>query len=316
MRFLLALGCCVLAAGAPRPARADPAQAQDFAARATKRVQQGDRRGAIEFLEKAYEADPSADYLLQMADQFDALALEGGDRRDIRLALAYFREYLLTEKNPIEIQTVQERMMRLRELLAAAVPEPVVPPVAEPLPPPAPSRVEKVAVDFIAENGTDPFHVTVGSQTCDTPCSLKLAPGGHSIAITGTDKLNLSVFVPNTPGMVRLKPSGNRYLVPGIILTIIGPIIAASMWSLAYSCPPVDVFPDPCSTTNLALWPLVGGIMFFTGVGFIGYAENHQVSKVDVDVAQVDIEPPKVRIASIGLQVLPGGAAAGVGLSF
>jgi hypothetical protein len=282
-----------------------------------KRVNEEDRRGAIDFLEKAYDLDPAPDYLLQMAQQYEALVAEEGNPLDIRLALANYRAYLSFEKNPAELTSIRWHIKSLRERLSSAAPPTTRAAAAgAAAAAPAARRQEpaEVSVDFMSNEAAETFHVAVAGKSCDTPCTLQLAPGPHNLTTTGADHLSLSLFVPPANGVVRLTESGDRYLVPGIVLTVLGPIVAASMWSLAFAC--IDNY--ACSTSQFVIWPVTGAAMFFTGIGFLAYYGNHIVTKATVEMADASApaDVPRLKLSSIGFMPLRNGAAAGLGFTF
>jgi len=326
MRLGGTLLCILAALGLEQVARADAATAQDFAARATKRAQQGDNRGAIEFLEKAYDADPSPDYILQTAEQYELVASQSGDSRDVRLAISYFRQSLTGEKNPSQVQSLQARIGHLEAQLAASPAVPIAPsapvgnaPVANaPTAPPtaaAPQATgDRVAIRFIPVDVTDSYYVSAGGYHCTTPCTLMLKPGLTEVTTTGADEIKLHVDIPNYPGHVVLSPGGDRLLAPGIALTVIGPVIAASLWSLAFACPGSSGS-SACLTANLTAWPLLGAGLMFTGIGFLAYWGGHRPTTADVQVSATDSQPP-IKFAFLGLQPLKNGAATGLGFSF
>ena len=55
--------------------------------------------------------------------------------------------------------------------------------------------------------------------------------------------------------------------------------------------------------------------MMFTGIGFLTYANEHRLENVDVELSSTDLEP-HFKFASLGLQPIRNGAAAGVGFTF
>jgi hypothetical protein len=119
--------------------------------------------------------------------------------------------------------------------------------------------------------------------------------------------------VPPLAGTVHLVSSGDRFLIPGILLTVIGPLVAATLWSLEYACPSSsDV---TCQGANDAIWPTLGGVAFVTGIAFLGYWGSHRVTTADVEIAPSGAAPGP-RLSSVGFQPMRNGAGAGLGLSF
>jgi hypothetical protein len=139
---------------------------------------------------------------------------------------------------------------------------------------------------------------------------------------SGADTLRMDLNVPDSAGTVHLAQSGNKYFAPGVALTVLGPLVAATLWTLSLACP-LDAStgsPDStCQTANLAVWPIVGAGMLFTGIGLLAYYGNHIVSKANVEVASDDPpadETPHFKFASAGFQPIRNGGAAGVSFTF
>jgi hypothetical protein len=319
---IVVVSALLATAVAERVAWADPAEAQDFAARAMKRAAEGDRRGAIDFLEKAYDADPSPDYLLQIADEYDAMASEDGEPLALRLALSHLREYLAFERNPTQVQAVKTRMQALRDRLASMPAR--TPPRAVVAAPPTPGRRPRteVAVSFLPVDGADSFRVSVGGKACTAPCTLQLLPGFYQLETSGADQLRMDLNVPDTPGTVHLVQSGNKYFAPGVVLTVLGPLVAASLWAVSVACPldaTTGTQDQTCVTANQVVWPIVGAGMLFTGIGLLAYYGNHVVTKASVEVASDDPPAggvPRLQFASAGFQPMHNGGAGGVSFSF
>jgi hypothetical protein len=302
----------------PVAARADSTTAQELATAATKRLYQGDRRGAIELLEKAYAADPDPDYLLRIADNYEALAAETGEQKDLRLALQNLGRCLSAETNPVEAATLKNRMRRLRRQLSMEekeIPEARAPAEA------APEPKGPVPVEFVAKEAGESVSVSVAGQSCVAPCTLKLEPGPHVLIASGAEEYRVNLLVPKASGAVSLPASGDRYLLPGVALTVAGALIATTLWSLSLACPtPLDLSSTPCETANLVTWPVLGSGMFIAGIAFLGYYGTHRVTRLSVDTGEANEDErdrgPHFRLASLGIQPLRSGAAAGIGFSF
>jgi hypothetical protein len=320
VRWFLVLLCAL--AIVP-PARADSAAGLELATRATKQARSGDRRGAIELLEQAYSADPQEDYLVQIAELYEALAGTQGDLRDVRLAIAHYQLALVAEKNPVEVQAIEGHLRQLRGQLfrqpAPESPPPVPPPPLEDVPvaPEAPvPAVEKspqdVPIVFAPEDPGDRYTVAFENQICEAPCSLHLKPGFRVLTLTSSgDERKVSLAIPETKGAARLPPTRHSFFVAGLALTIVGAIVTSTFWAIFSA--PCDGS-TTCVTANSAVWPIVGGGMLITGASFLAY---HQARDTSLSVDSGDSDKPAVRLSSIGIQPLRnGGAAAGVGLSF
>jgi len=305
---------CLLSAllGVEPLARAEAAAGLDFAARATKQAQRGDHRAAIELLKKAFEADPSPDYLLQTAQQYELLAAHGGDLGDVRLAISYYRKSLATEKNTAQIRWVGDRVTQLEKLL------PAPPPGRSTSPPPAPTEAplagEPVPVHFTASDVPDSYYVSGEGRHCTTPCTLLLHPGARLVTTTGSGQLKLHLDVPTYAGRVLIPSSGAEYLAPGIILTVVGAVMATALWPIGLTCAGIGPTSGVCLLLNIIGWPVVGGTLFFTGIGFLAWWGIHHAATADVKVSS-DPAPP-IKLTFLGLQPLRNGAAAGVGFSY
>ncbi len=273
--FLCAM--LIVSVTAERPARADSLAAQDLAARAGRRILQGDRRGAVAFLEMAYESDPLPAYLVQIVEQYESLALEGNDPHDLELARAKLRLVIALETDPARKQDFQARLQRLEARAAAlpstpgeppasgarAVPDssspPAQPPPAQPQPaqpqpaqpqpavtpapvppgsPPTPtSRPQEVSVQFVAGDQSESFRVEVGHESCTTPCSLQLAPGPYTMKTTGTASRKITLYVRESSGVVRIPATGSKFVLPGVILVVAGTVVASAFWAFELACP-------------------------------------------------------------------------------
>ncbi len=301
---------------APR-ARADSAAALELATRATRAAQAGDRRGAIELLEQAYAVDAQGDYLLQIAQLYEALATQG-DARDVRLAIAHYQLALASERNAVEIQAIEERLRQLRELLhpqkaqSLAAPPTGVGKPADTASSPAPEKaVQDVHIAFAPEVAGEKYTVAYEDQICEAPCALRLKPGWRIVTLTSPgDERKVSLSVPETTGSVRLPATRRSFFVAGLTLTIVGAAVAATFWAIFQT--PCDGAPT-CVTANQTVWPIVGGGLVIGGVSLLAY---HQARDLGLTVEAQDGEKPAVRVSSIGLQPLRNGAAAGVRFSF
>jgi hypothetical protein len=256
-------------------------------------------------LEEAYRNDPVSDYLLQMADHYEVLAREGGDHRDYHLAVDCLRQYLATETNVVQVRSIEQRIGHLQDLLTVRK-EPPARAAGLPVPP----ERKVVPVEILSDD--DALHVAVGKDSCETPCLLHLVPGVHSMVLNSDDR-KVSFTVPEGPGVVRLPTHPRKYLVTGIVLTALGTVMAGTFWTAAYGCMEGDF---GCVLANLIIWPIVGGTLLVTGIGYLGYYGTHQISKVDVDATLADSQTPRLTLSSIGFQPLRNGGAAGVRFSF
>jgi hypothetical protein len=290
------------------PARADDREARDLIARADQRLAQGDVRGAIGFLERADALAPDPSTVLKIAQAYDKLASEDDSADNVRLAIVNYRQYLETGPHPSPAAIV-ERVDALKEQLNRRL--------NATLKPPEPVRSDRIPVAFYGELSAYHFTVTVDGQSCQTPCTLFLQPGPTKIEATGYEHMNLDLYVPRAQSEVMLKPAGERFFVPGIVLTAVGVVVAGGGWTFQYACPGGGLdFPiNPCATTNVIVWPIVGGALAFTGVGLLASYSLHLGSRSEVIVVDSDASP-SFQLASVGFQPLAHGGAAGAVFSF
>lgn len=330
--MLRVLGVVLCALAIASPARADSATALELATRATKLAQAGDRRGAIDLLEQAYTADAQQDYLLQIADLYEALSAQG-DPRDVRLAIAHYQLALISEKNPLERQTIEDHLQELKQQLVqqpmqapppaapevegappAVPPAAAVPPEAPAAPPPAPPEVKAssgVRIVFAAENAGEKYTVAFDDQVCNAPCALQLQPGWRVVTLSSYgDEHKVSLSVPETQGVVRLPPTRHSFFVAGVALTVVGAVVGATFWAIfGAAC---GESPS-CVTANQAIWPIVGGGMLITGVSFLAY---YQARDLGLAIDTGEQAKPALRLSSIGFLPTRNGASAGAGFSF
>ncbi len=310
MRVATALvGVAIVSLGAP--ARADSETALDFAKRATAAEKDGQRREAINLLEQAYRIEPLPDYLLQIAEQYEALWNDTGGREYLRRAIDSYRRSLTGETSPSQVDLVQARIRTLEVQAASPSAQ-----AASDMPGP-------VAITFEGRDGQS-FEVSIQGLTCHTPCTLGLKPGNAPLTTTGAAPMKVDLHVPRVPGIVRLDAAGQSRLIPGIVLTTVGAVSMATLWiplDVAACAPPPNSRPgqgDPfCVLAGLILGPVLSAPILMTGIGLLGYYGTHLPPKPLVEVAGAPTDPaPPLRLASVGFQPLRNGAAAGVAFSF
>ncbi len=301
------------------PAQAEPAAdpALLLQQQASKASAHGDHRGAIRFLEKAYEAEPATDTLLEIAEQYDALLTRDADPRDIRLAIVHYRQALATEQNALERKAIEERLQALQQQLQSRPAEILAPP---PQPPPHPASrdatrvppTNEVRISFVAENSDDAFSISVAGKVCQTPCAMVLAPGNYVLTTGGAAGFKLPLLVPETDGVVRIPWSRRSYLPAGVLLTVLGPIIAGTLWLAGLGCPGEQ---GACLTANFTLWPIVGTAMLGTGIGLLASYGNRSPDRLDVE-PDAPTAAPAVHVSAFGLQPIRNGLVGSVGFSF
>jgi hypothetical protein len=294
---------------AASPARADRAEAQDLAARAQQRDALGDHQGAIELLEHAFQAEARPEYLRDTAAQYVALTSTAEpDPRDLRLAVAFYRQYLLTAHNPPDASGVQEQVAALEKRLALA-PD-VTRVVRNPV-------VEAVDIRFITTRVGASYRVSTEGKSCETPCTLSLKPGTARLTVTGGTTWQIELLIPPTPGLVRLEPNPHDLVLTGSLLVAGGVLIGGSLWSLAAGCSEALASYPGCVASQLVLWPVVGGLTMLSGIAVLSYYGAHPPQKTYVETA--DAEPPRgpgFRFAFAGVQPLRNGLGTSIGFEF
>jgi hypothetical protein len=309
IRFVL---LALLTCGISLSARADPAGALALGKQATQLSHQGNHRGAIQLLEKAYAADPIEDYLLRQGAEYEAILAVQKEARDVRLATVCYEQALVLERNSAEQKSIREHLAVLRDELSIARTEaPRRITAAEAPQPPAPHLVE---ISFIASSSDDEFTVGIALHSCATPCSLRLAPGWYTLSVRGADSWHLDLEIPNEDGIVRLPSSRQAYLAPGVVLTIIGPAVAGSLWLLGATCP--SATQENCELGSLIAWPLAGAAMFATGIGLLAYRGGRTPDHVEVERIGPTTPAPALRLSSIGFQPVHNGVVTGLTFHF
>lgn len=112
--------------------------------------------------------------------------------------------------------------------------------------------------------------VSVGDRTCALPCSLSVAPGLRPVTVTGDWVLFRHLDVPAAGATLRIRRPRDPLLIAGAVLTAAGLVVGASLWSAAPACPRGD-----CYLAIRITMPVAGGLMFFTGLGFVLERARH-----------------------------------------
>jgi hypothetical protein len=288
----------------PAVAGADPT-GEELQTDAVRHSGWGDHVGAIDRLERACAIIPSSDCMLLLAREHEALARKERDVKELDRAITACRDAALLETNATQRRALDERIEALDRERRSFEATPSVPDGA-------------VRIGFLSEKG-GVYLVNVGAKTCVTPCSLELTPGRYLLT-TGAGTLTQDLLVrASTPGLVHLRPNAERLLLPGIVLTILGGVVSSTAWLFAVV--PSCSENGGCGAANVILWPTLGGAMFFTGVGMLGYWSGHHSSEAIVESptnssAHAANETPGFRLVSLGFQPTPGGAAGGAGFAF
>lgn len=121
---------------------------------------------------------------------------------------------------------------------------------------------------FLSYRGEDDYVVTVGDQSCSTPCTLRLRPGPTKVHLVGPGEGDLQLVVPHLTAQVRVHtgPPG-WYLTAGVIMIPGGIVIGASMWALGLAC---GYNNGGCLAVNVVAWPIIGVAMLITGSVLLG----------------------------------------------
>lgn len=270
-------------------ARADEATAASaLAAAAAARVRQGDGRVALNLLEEAHALSPQRPYLLQIGELYDGFAA-AGDPRDVRLAILYLERFLEGEGATPARADVEARLSRLRTWRSTRR----APPQAR-----APSAVP---VQVLAYPGSQPYDVTIGAQSCTTPCVLTVPPGPATLTATGAGELAFQLVVPPTPAQIRLQHPDDEGHTIGAALVPVGIAVAAGMWAVGLAC--ANDSNSGCSTANFIIWPVVGVSTMITGIVLL--VRGRQPPAPDANrVELLGLADAPVRLTSFGLAPL------------
>jgi hypothetical protein len=276
----------------------DAAKASVLAEAAAARVNQGDRRVAIDLYEEAYTAAPRREYLREIAGLYEALAL-AGDTRDVRLAILYYERFLVGEGPTSERTAIEARLTGLRGRKARMRSEPL------------PQIPERVPIALLAYNATQTYDVSLGNGRCFTPCTVVVPPGPAMLEAKGAGEMKLQFVVPTRPGQIRLHHSANGGFVAGAILVPVGIVTGASLWSLGFLCDSSE-----CLVSNFIAWPVLGVSALITGIVLL--ATGRVTPPVDANRVELIGRggAPRLRLTSVGLAPQPGGAAGGLRLEF
>jgi hypothetical protein len=145
------------------------------------------------------------------------------------------------------------------------------------LPPLIPNPGERPAsegtdVHFLAYKGEEAYVVTVGDQSCTTPCTMKLRPGPTKVHVLGPGEMDLQVVIPHLTAQVRVMTGPPSWYTPtGAVLVPAGIVIGASLWALGLAC---GFNNGGCLVANVAGWPVVGVAMLITGAVLLGTANR------------------------------------------
>jgi hypothetical protein len=305
-RPLLSTGLGVaLLCSAPAAARADDAaKASALAEAALARVKQGERRVAIDLFDEAYAVSPQREYLREIGKLYDGFAY-AGDARDVRLAILYYERFLAGEGPTAERAAVEASLTRLRTWKARMRAEPQTPAQTT-----VPLHLLSYAVDTS-------YEVSIGSETCATPCTLVVLPGPAYLKATGPGTVEMQFVVPPRPGQIRLQHGDTNGFYAGAAMVPLGVLIGGGMWALAFLCPASFDGGSACEVANLATWPLLGASTLITGIVLL--ARGRREPPADANrVERIGRGGAPLRLTSFGLAPLVGssGGSAAMGFSF
>jgi hypothetical protein len=177
-------------------------------------------------------------------------------------------------------------------------------------------RGEGTEVHFLSYHGEEQFSVTVGQQTCATPCTLKLRPGPTKIHVVGAGEMELQMVIPHLAAQVRLMTGPPSWYQPaGIVLIPTGIVVAASLWAVALTC---GYGPDSgsCVAANVVAWPVLGVTMLVTGAVLLGLYNRSQPGDANRPEILDARRESRWRIKGLGIAPIKNGAAAGLSFSF
>jgi hypothetical protein len=301
-RPLLSVGLGVaLLCGAPAAARADDAaKASALAVAAAARVKQGERRVAIDLLDEAYALSPQREYLREIGELYDGFAY-AGDARDVRLAILYYERCLVGEGLTPERAAVEASLTRLRGWKASMRAEPQTPVQTN-----VPLHLLSYAFDHT-------YEVSVGAETCITPCTVIVPPGPTYLKATGPGTVDLQFVVPPRPGQIRLQHTDSNGYYLGTALVPIGVVVGAGMWAIAFACP--ENGNDGCLVANLVIWPIVGVSTLIAGIVLLARGRHEPAPDANrVEIIGRGRAP--VQLTSFGLAPLVGSSGASAALKF
>jgi hypothetical protein len=199
-------------------------------------------------------------------------------------------------------------------LLTAGPSETTLPPLI-PNPGERPS-VEGTDVHFLAYKGEEAYVVTVGDQSCTTPCTLKLHPGPTKVHVVGPGEMELQMVIPHLTAQVRVNTGPPSWYLPtGVVLVPGGIVVGASLWALAFAC---GFNGGGCVAANAIGWPVVGVSMLVIGAVLLGISNRG----IPLDANRPEIldarrSPPSWRFEGFSLGPTRNGGVSGMlGLSF
>lgn len=175
--------------------------------------------------------------------------------------------------------------------------------------PAVPSAPVPVRFERDPDSPSGELVVWAQGQRCTLPCTLTLAPVPTEVGVSGAARFVRVIQVPDHPAVMRVRRRDRDWIglcVTGVVLGGVTTTVAAVL-TLFYSATG-----ERDDATRAAIVATAGlGTMIVSGVGF-AFAGSDGVSPAP-ERSTARASRPWV---SAGLAPLPGGAAAGVGVSF
>lgn len=188
-------------------------------------------------------------------------------------------------------------------LLVLAQSDPTLPPLFPA--PAAPRHPDGTEIHFLAYKGEDRYAVTVGDQSCETPCTLRLKPGPTTVHLIGFGEGDVQVVIPHLTAQVRVNTGPPSWYLPaGAVMVPVGLVIAATMWMVAFACGNNS---GACVALNAVTWPAFGMAIFITGAVLLGLSNRAQPLDANrAEILDARLERPR-RIGELAFAFLRDG---------
>jgi hypothetical protein len=144
-------------------------------------------------------------------------------------------------------------------------------PPEAPRPEPRPQALALgVPIRFIARDEANHYGISTGAGACDTPCVLELAPGVHTVSVTGDGGFGFSLPVPRLPGSVRVQHPYSGMLIAGIVLMTAGSLMMIGGNAALLSGALTDDGSGGNPGAAIAFGWVLGPIAHIVGIGLMG----------------------------------------------